>query len=399
MPTFSARLEECASRVGSKVKLAEQAGISFSQLMRYLNGSSKPTVPRLVALADAAAVTPGWLLSGDEIKIKDSSQLVLGRDVFLKVLQSVENTLHNSQRQITPYRKSMFIFALSKAAEDMPDDELSYLLSGPAVNEMLDFLSAYNDPELDELYKAIEEVNNTDDASQAKRWIELLSRGHKNIYSTPAGEEYFARMLDVEGQYAGELKQIINKAEALNPHVERFLDLGCGNGRHLKFLRKAYPSLRLFGVDAAQESVNICLQLEAKKQLEKGTITKADMRQLPFEDQYFDLIMARHSLMALPLVQKHQLGLDEAFAEVYRILKPGGVFHGVIRRGAGISYTSAYQSLDIVDIQHLAQRHGFDVIGLKLGDLNVDLHTEPADKMHTTVSQYVTFQFIKPLKR
>lgn len=165
MPTFSARLEECASRVGSKVKLAEQAGISFSQLMRYLNGSSKPTVPRLVALADAAAVTPGWLLSGDEIKIKDSSQLVLGRDVFLKVLQSVENTLHNSQRHITPYRKSMFIFALSKAAEEMPEAELSYLLSESAVNEMLDFLSAYNDQELDELYKAIEGISNTDDAS------------------------------------------------------------------------------------------------------------------------------------------------------------------------------------------------------------------------------------------
>ena len=398
MPTFSARLEECASRVGSKVKLAEQAGISFSQLMRYLNGSSKPTVPRLVALADAAAVTPGWLLSGDEIKIKDSSQLVLGRDVFLKVLQSVENTLHNSQRHITPYRKSMFIFALSKAAEDMKQADQSYLLSESALNEMLDFLSAYQDDELDELYCAISEVSTTHESRQAKRWVELLTRGHKNLYGTVTGQKYFERMLDVEGAYADELKRMMNKAEALNPKIESFLDLGCGNGRHLKFLQAQYPHLQTSGVDLAPESVNLCKGLEAQGLLRQGTVVKADMRKLPFEDKSFDLIMARHSLMGLPLVPTHGLGIDEALAEAYRVLRPGGIFHGVTRRGAGISYTSALQSLDVVDIQKLSQRQGFDVIGLQLGDLNVDLHTESADKMHETVSQYLTFQLIKPLK-
>lgn len=398
MSTFTARLEECALKVGSKVKFAEQAGVSFSQLMRYLNGSSKPTVPRLMALANAANVAPGWLLSGDDFKIKNSSQFVLARDVFLNVLQTVENTLHNSQRHITPYRKSIFIFALCKAAEALPTEDQNYLLSESALSEMLDFLSAYQDNELDDLYCAIEGLATTPDRGQAMRWVELLSRGHKNLYSTVTGQRYFERMLDVEGAYADELRRIVNKAEALNHNLEKFLDLGCGNGRHLKYMRKQYPALKIYGVDNAPESIILCKTLEAQGKLEQGTVTKADMRELPFEDSFFDLIMARHSLMGLPLVKTHKLGLDEAFSEIWRTLKPGGMLHGVTRRGQGVSYTSAYQLLDIIDIQHMAQRHGFDVIGLQLGDLNVDLHKEPADKMHSTVSSYITFQFIKPIK-
>ena len=87
---FAERLEECALNVGSKVKLAEAAGVSFSQLMRYLNGSSKPTMPRIISIAQAANVTPAWLLSGEEQHTKKAGQIVLEKELFLETLRTVD---------------------------------------------------------------------------------------------------------------------------------------------------------------------------------------------------------------------------------------------------------------------------------------------------------------------
>ena len=395
MTTFSTRLEECAAKVGSKVKLAEQAGISFSQLMRYMNGSSKPTVPRLMALADAARVTPGWLLSGFEFTNHSAGQVVLEKTVFIEVLSRIDEVLLNSQRRVSAQRKALFIYALCKTAEHLDPAEQEFLFSEPALNDMLDFMSAYQDGELDEFYAAIEGLSHEAEASKIARWTNLICRGHLKVYDTEAGQRYFDRMLEVEGAYASEIRQIIGKVEAMNENFSAVLDLGCGNGRHLKYVHEHFPHLRISGVDTSTRAIEACQHLESRGALPAGTAQVGDMRQLPYENHSFDLVWSRYSLFCCPLTQDIAYGLDKVFAEVHRVLKPGGIFHATTRRGTGLNFYAAQQLLDVTDVQALAQRHGFDVVGLRLGETNVDLHKDPADKVHQILSHYLSFQLVK----
>ena len=397
MENFPKRLEHCAQVVGSKVKLAEGAGVSFSQLMRYINGSSVPTIPKLVALAEAARVTPAWLLSGDTTALQNKSQVVLEKDIFLEVISRVDQMLQNSMRTISPKRKSTYIFALCKAVEQAQQADQEFLLSERSLQEMLDFMAAYTDDELHDLYKAIENLSHESNDAKILHWQKLISRGGQQAYDTPSGKCYFARMDDVEGPYALELKRVLAKAEAMNARIESILDVGCGNGRHLKYIHQHYPQYALSGVDASEAAVALCKQVEDSGDLPKGTASLADMQKLPYADNSFDVVISRYALMCCPLTPNHKGGMDAALFEIYRVLKPGGMLHCMTRKGKGISFYSAHQLLQEEDVQMLAKRHGFDIVGMRSGDLNIDLHQAKEDEVHLSISDYIKFQFIKPL--
>jgi len=395
--TFPARLAECSAKLGSKMKLAEAAGLSFSQLMRYMNGSSMPTMPRLMALAEAAGVTPAWLMSGDAASIQKTSQIVLEKEVFLQVLRIVEAVLQNSQRHVSPTRKSLFIFALCKVVEQAQNKEQVFLLSEPSLHEMLDFMNPYTDDELAELHTAIEHLPDEENPETIQRWVSLICRGSSAVYSSTSGQRYFERMVDVAPEYAFELKAILHKAEALKGNITHFLDLGCGNGRHLKFLHQYAPHLRLSGLDNAELAVHLCQTLEAKGVFPRGTVLKGDMRQMPYGDNSFDVVMARYSLFCVPLAPNRQGGLDDVFAEVARVLKPGGLFHATTRHGRGLHFYQVTQKLDAPTTTQLAHRHGLDVVGMRVFDANAELYKNPCDKMHEAIKDHLMFQLIKPL--
>ena len=84
------------------------------------------------------------------------------------------------------------------------------------------------------------------------------------------------------------------------------LELGCGS-------RREYPGS--IGVDKRMGSgADIVLDLE-------DTV-------LPFENDFFDLVYAAHVL-------EHIRNLDFVVREVYRVLKPGGVFRVVVPHFSG----------------------------------------------------------------
>lgn len=58
------RISEAASKVGGKKNLAHMIGISESQLYRYINGSSSPTIEPLVAISKVADLPISWLIEG-----------------------------------------------------------------------------------------------------------------------------------------------------------------------------------------------------------------------------------------------------------------------------------------------------------------------------------------------
>ncbi len=98
----------------------------------------------------------------------------------------------------------------------------------------------------------------------------------------------------------------------------RILEIGCGNGLLLAELRGRYPGARLQGVDYVPEMV----ALARSRQLPGVEIGRGDVTGLGFADGSFDVVVSERVIINL-LDREHQA---RAFAEVARVLAPGGHF-------------------------------------------------------------------------
>lgn len=98
------------------------------------------------------------------------------------------------------------------------------------------------------------------------------------------------------------------------------LDIGCGGGANIaRFLRDC-PAGRVCGMDYARESVAHSLKKNAAA-IAGGRceVRQGEAAAIPYEEAEFDVVTAFETVYFWG-------DLDRAFAEVYRVLKPGGVF-------------------------------------------------------------------------
>ena len=108
---------------------------------------------------------------------------------------------------------------------------------------------------------------------------------------------------------------------------ERLLDIGCGRGAVLLMAAQLLPRGRAVGVDIwsiKDQSGNAERVTRRNAQLEgvadRVELHTADMRQLPFDDQSFDVIVSSLAIHNVPGVAERAKALREAA----RVLKPGG---------------------------------------------------------------------------
>ena len=94
----------------------------------------------------------------------------------------------------------------------------------------------------------------------------------------------------------------------------QILDLCCGSGQVTRFLVNF--SENVTGLDASPLSIQ-----RAQKNVPNATYIKAFAENMPFADSLFDVV---HTSAALHEMQSEQL--QKIIKEVYRVLKPGGVF-------------------------------------------------------------------------
>jgi len=113
-----------------------------------------------------------------------------------------------------------------------------------------------------------------------------------------------------------QLEPLIDKNLHLQTN-ESLLDIGTGPGDFPLRLRRAGHLGRLVGIDASPGMI-----AKAKSAGEDVEFLQADAQSLPFPDDSFDLVTARHMLYHVPDIPK-------ALREVYRILRPGGRFLAV----------------------------------------------------------------------
>ena len=94
----------------------------------------------------------------------------------------------------------------------------------------------------------------------------------------------------------------------------KILDLCCGSGQATKFL--VQYSDNVTGLDASPLSLK-----RAQNNVPQAKYVEAFAEEMPFPDNQFDLV---HTSVAMHEMQPEQL--QKIIKEVYRVLKPGGLF-------------------------------------------------------------------------
>ena len=101
---------------------------------------------------------------------------------------------------------------------------------------------------------------------------------------------------------------------------ERAVDLGCGGGRNAGEMLKKYPKAQVTAVDYS------VLSVEKAKEYNKAMVAagrcevlQGDVSELQLPAESFDLATAFETIYFWP-------GLERCFAQVAKVLKPGGCF-------------------------------------------------------------------------
>ena len=102
--------------------------------------------------------------------------------------------------------------------------------------------------------------------------------------------------------------------------LNEIAELGCGGGRNIRALLRKYPVATVTALDYSKISVEKARSVN-RKGLQAGRcrIIQGDVSHLPFENSAFDLVTAFETVYFWP-------GPTESFREVYRTLRPGGIF-------------------------------------------------------------------------
>jgi S-adenosylmethionine-diacylgycerolhomoserine-N-methlytransferase len=106
---------------------------------------------------------------------------------------------------------------------------------------------------------------------------------------------------------------------------DRVLEVGCGTGRNLIKLARAYPEARLFGLDVSQEMLTTAAASLARARLSaRVALARADARNFEprelFGEPCFERVMISYALSMIPRWR-------EALAQALDVLSPRGSLH------------------------------------------------------------------------
>jgi SAM-dependent methyltransferase len=164
---------------------------------------------------------------------------------------------------------------------------------------------------------------------------------------TVTGYESWATTYDEPGNglFTVEEPLVHEVVDALPPGVA--LDAACGTGRHAAYL--AEHGFRVIGVDSSPDMLE-----HARTKVPGGEFHVGDLTDLPLPDDAVDLVVCSLALTHLP-------DLKPAFAELARVLRPGGhlvitdAHHEIVALGSVPHFRAADGAAQLIaSFQHRA---------------------------------------------
>lgn len=135
----------------------------------------------------------------------------------------------------------------------------------------------------------------------------MRAKDFEDLYETEEKMWWFAGMREISAALLDEF---------CPPTIENILDIGCGTGFNLEWLKRyAAPETPIKGLDFEATALKFC-RVRGEKLLVQASATD-----LPFPSEYFDLVTSFDVLVMIPGENSDA----QAIAEMHRVLKPDGV--------------------------------------------------------------------------
>jgi len=138
------------------------------------------------------------------------------------------------------------------------------------------------------------------------------------------------------------------------------LDMACGSGRDAKIFSE--KGFNVTGVDLSEEMLKIAAQ-----NCPNAKFRLMDIRQLNFDNQYFDGVWACAALLHIPKRE-----IPPLISGVSRVLKRGGIFYIIVKEGDGERFVKDeryggdimkfYSYFKSGELEAILNERGFDMV-------------------------------------
>lgn len=126
-------------------------------------------------------------------------------------------------------------------------------------------------------------------------------------YSEKYADDYIQAIPKLHNRFSKQFKLVLK-----HRFSGKLLDIGCGTGHFLKFLKDNYKDWRYFGVEPSSVMRKVARK-NTGVEIRNGTLNS-----IPYSDEYFDVITCNDVL-------EHDTKLKSNLRELRRTLKPGGL--------------------------------------------------------------------------
>jgi len=147
-------------------------------------------------------------------------------------------------------------------------------------------------------------LKESSEADIAKKYDERYKQGYREILS------------GYELSRCAAIKDLLVNIIGIEDKGLKILDYGCGSGAHVKLWENVFNQPILFFSDISQVSLD---KLKEKYPQYSENVSIIIDNKTKFMENQFDLIVSIE-------VMEHVLNLEGYLIEIYRLLKPGGVF-------------------------------------------------------------------------
>lgn len=146
----------------------------------------------------------------------------------------------------------------------------------------------------------------------------------ETAYAAPEYDDEAIRFLEAlwgEGYLSpGGPEEVDRVVEGLPLEGRAVLDIGCGTGGITMYLAGKHGVRHATGFDVEQPVIEMArLRAQRRGLSDRVSFIHAEPGRLPFPDLSFDVVFSKDALL-------HVGDKDRLFADIFRVLKPGGVF-------------------------------------------------------------------------